>query len=119
MPSSPGVGIFGHDGSDWTCPAKTVPPARDNQNAADFLCNSIGTADPFVQWVAVRPDSLLEGDVSEYVLHEGLVSSLTRPDSTNMAYVAHFICGLVVNPNAWNEWKGRLPVIINAARSDR
>ena len=91
----------------------------DNQNAADFLCNSIGTADPFVQWVAVRPDSLLEGDVSEYVLHEGLVSSLTRPDSTNMAYVAHFICGLVVNPNAWNEWKGRLPVIINAARSDR
>ncbi len=96
-----------------------VPPARDNQSAADFLHNSIGTADPFVQWVAVRPDSLLEGDVSGYGLHEGLVSSLARPDSTNMANVAHFMCELVVNPKAWNDWKGRLPVIINATRSDR
>jgi len=31
---------------------------------------------PFVQWVVVRPGTLLEGDVSEYTLHEGLVSSL-------------------------------------------
>jgi hypothetical protein len=96
-----------------------VPPARDNQSAADFLSNSIGTADPFVQWVAVRPDSLLEGDVSEYLLHEGLVSSLARPDSTNMANVAHFMCELVVSPKAWSDWKGKLPVIINATRSDR
>jgi hypothetical protein len=96
-----------------------VPPARDNQSAADFLYNSIGTANPFVQWVAVRPDSLLDGAVSEYVLHEGLVSSLARPESTNMANVAHFICELVVNPKAWNDWQGRLPVIINAVRSDR
>ena len=72
-----------------------MPPAKDNQQAADFLYDHIGTNNPFVQWAVVRPDTLLEGDVSEYTLHEGLVNSLFAPDSTNMANVAHFMCELV------------------------
>lgn len=92
-----------------------VPPARDNQDAADFLCGEIGQADPFVRWVAVRPDTLLDGDVSEYALHEGLVSSLVRPDSTNMANVAHFMCDLVGDASLFDRWAGKTPVIVNAA----
>jgi len=92
-----------------------VPPAKDNQDAADFLCDKIGTADPFVEWVAVRPDTLLEGDVSEYALHEGLVSSLAKPDSTNIANVAYFMCDLVEDPALFDRWAGKLPVIVNAA----
>ena len=92
-----------------------IPPARDNQQAANFLHDSIGTSNPFVQWVTVRPDSLLEGDVSGYTLQEGLVSSVFAPDSTNMANVAHFMCELATNAATWDEWKGRLPVIINTA----
>jgi len=91
-----------------------VPPANDNQRAADFLGVAIGTNNPFVHWVVVRPDTLMEGDVSEYVLHEGLVSSLAKPDATNMANVAHFMCELVANPKTWSECEGTLPVIINA-----
>jgi nucleoside-diphosphate-sugar epimerase len=91
-----------------------VPPARDNQEAADFLCGEIGQADPFVRWVVVRPDTLLEGDVSEYALHEGLVSSLAKPDSTNRANVAHFMCELVTDPKTWDTWQGGLPVVVNA-----
>jgi nucleoside-diphosphate-sugar epimerase len=94
-----------------------IPPAKDNQQAANFLYGNIGMTNPFLQWVAVRPDTLLEGDVSEYTLHEGLVSSLFAPDSTNMANVAHFMCELVTNPKAWDDWKGKLPVIINATAS--
>jgi len=96
-----------------------VPPAEDNQQAANFLYGGIGMTSPFVQWVAVRPDTLLEGDVSEYTPHEGLVSSLFAPDSTNMANVAHFMGELFANPKAWDDWKGKLPVIINAAISKR
>jgi NAD(P)-dependent dehydrogenase (short-subunit alcohol dehydrogenase family) len=92
-----------------------VPPARDHQEAAEFLYSEIGQTDPFVRWVAVRPDSLLEGDVAEYALHEGLVSSLAKPDGTNMANVAHFMCELVTDSKAWHAWQGRLPVIVNAA----
>lgn len=91
-----------------------VPPSRDNQQAADFLFQGIGAAHPFVQWVAVRPDTLVEGGVSDYTLHESLVSSLFKPDQTNMSNVAHFMGELTVNPQTWDAWKGKLPVIINA-----
>ncbi len=93
---------------------RLLPPANDNQKPANFLSGSVGQNNAFVQWTAVRPDSLLEGDVSEYLLHEGLVSSLFAPDSTNMANVAHFMCELVADPEAWAQWKGKFPVIINA-----
>jgi hypothetical protein len=94
-----------------------LPPAKDNQRAADFLLEKIGPDNAFVQWAMVRPDSLLEGEVSEYALHEGLVNSLFAPGSTNMANVAHFMCELVTNPKTWADWKGKLPVITNAEAS--
>ena len=92
-----------------------VPPARDNQRAADFLHDVIEAADPYAQWVAVRPDSLKDGDVTEYALHEGLVDSLFRPGETNMANVAHFMCELATDPEVWATWRGKLPVIVNAS----
>ena len=92
-----------------------IPPARDNQRAADFLLEVIEVADPYVQWVAVRPDSLKEGDVTEYALHEGLVDSLFRPGETTMANVAHFMCELATDAEAWAAWRGKLPVIVNAS----
>jgi hypothetical protein len=94
-----------------------LPPARDNQRAVDFLHDGIGTSNLFVEWVAVRPDTLREGDVSKYTLHEGLVSSLFTPNDTNMQNVAHVMCELLANPKAWDDWKGKLPVIVNAPAS--
>lgn len=94
-----------------------LPPARDNQRAADFLRGAIGPDHAFVQWVAVRPDSLQEGEVSDYALHEGLVNGLFSPGSTTMANVAHFMGELVVDPTTWADWKGKLPVIIDVAPS--
>jgi len=96
-----------------------LPPANDNQKAADYLRTGVGMDSPFVQWAVVRPDTLLEGGVSEYAVHEGLISSLARPDSTNMANVAHFMCELAENPAAWNDWAGKLPVIVNASPTHR
>jgi hypothetical protein len=95
-----------------------VPPSRDNQRAADFLFREIGVGNPFVQWVVVRPDTLLEGEVSGYSPHESLVSTLFRPARTNMANVAHFMCELVIDPEVWDRWAGRLPVVVNASDSD-
>jgi uncharacterized protein YbjT (DUF2867 family) len=91
-----------------------LPPAQDNQRAADFLLGQIGAGNPFVEWSAVRPDSLLEGEVGGYVLHEGLVNSLSSPGKTRMANVAHFMCELATDAKAWAEWKGKLPVIVDA-----
>jgi hypothetical protein len=92
-----------------------IPPSKDNQQAANFLYDNIGTGNPFIQWAVIRPDTFREGDVSEYTLHEGLVSSLFAPDDTNMSNIAHFMCELVRDPKTWDDWKGKFPVIINAA----
>ncbi len=56
-----------------------VPPAKDNQRAADFLLETIGPNHGFIQWVVVRPDSLMEGDVSGYAVDEGITDSLFAP----------------------------------------
>jgi uncharacterized protein YbjT (DUF2867 family) len=94
-----------------------LPPAQDNQRAADYLQAEIGAGHQFVQWVGVRPDTLLDGGVTGYALHAGLKSSIFAPDKTNMANVAHFMCELATSPAAWDQWKGGLPVIVNAAPS--
>ncbi len=91
-----------------------VPPARDNQRAADFLHEVVAADDPCAQWVVVRPDTLKDGEVTDYALHQGLVDSLFRPGQTNMANVAHFMCELATKPEMWAAWRGKLPVIVNA-----
>ena len=92
-----------------------LPPARDNQSAADACADRIGTENRFVEWVVVRPDSLLEGDVTEYRLSEALVSSIFKADGTNMANVAHVMCELTTEVDAWRRWRAKMPVIVNAA----
>ncbi len=94
-----------------------LPPARDNQQAANLLHGDVGTTNPFVDWVVVRPDTLREGDVSKYTLHQGLVSSIFAPDDTSMHNVAHAMCELLTNPEAWARWKWQLPVIVDAVAS--
>ncbi len=91
-----------------------LPPARDNQAAADHLREVVGTGNPHVQWVVVRPDTLLEGDVSRYVAHGGLVNGLLAPGRSTMANVAHFLCELATDSATWAKWKGCMPVIVDA-----
>lgn len=89
-----------------------LPPARDNQLAADFL-NAEVHDDAAVEWVIVRPDTLLEGDVCGYALSDGLVDSLFAPGKTTMSNIADFMCGLVRDDETWQRWKGSMPVIVN------
>jgi len=90
-----------------------LPPAKDNQLAADFLLEEIGPSHPLIQWAVIRPDTLLEGPVTEYRVHEGLVNGHFAPGSTSMANVARFFCELVTDPKAWADWRGKLPVVVN------
>jgi nucleoside-diphosphate-sugar epimerase len=91
-----------------------MPPAQDNQRAADYLVREIGPSNPYVEWVVVRPDTLLDGDVTGYRLSDELVSSIFRPDETNMANVAHFMCELATDDAAWRRWRCAMPVVVNA-----
>jgi len=91
-----------------------MPPARDNQRAADVLAKDVGASDPHLEWVIVRPNTLTECDLAEYWVHDEPQSLLSTPDHTRMADVAHFMCELVTNDEAWQRWRGRMPLIVDA-----
>jgi uncharacterized protein YbjT (DUF2867 family) len=92
-----------------------LPPARDNQQAADYLVHRVGADDPHLQWVVVRPDTLVEGDDDAYAVHDALVASIRHPDRTRMTQVAHFMCDLVTDDSTWQHWRGQMPVVVDAA----
>lgn len=92
-----------------------VPPARDNQRAADYLHDELGTQHPDIEWVAVRPDTLRPGDVSPYLVTAEPPASIFRPAETAMANVAHFMCELVTDDETWDRWRFQMPVIVNAS----
>lgn len=94
-----------------------LPPHADNEAAAHYLRRSVGPSDPDLQWVAVRPDGLVDHDaVSEYDLHPSPTrSAIFDPGQTSRINVAHFMAALLTDPDLWARWKGATPVVYNAA----
>ena len=92
-----------------------LPPHVDNEQAADYLRTQIGQDDRVVEWVAVRPDSLIdEAHVTEYETHSSPIrSAIFDPGRTSRINVAHFIAELITDDDLWNKWKGQMPVIYN------
>lgn len=94
-----------------------LPPHPDNEKAADYLRVNIGQQNKFIEWVAVRPDTLITEDkVTEYELYPSPVrSALFNPGKTSRINAAHFMAKLIVENDLWKKWKGRMPVIYNKA----
>ena len=91
-----------------------LPPHRDNMLAADSLVYKLGT-DSSIDWVAVRPDSLIDEEKeSKYEVHNHKIRSpLFNPGKTSRINVSHFMAELVANDKLWQEWKHKTPVIYN------
>jgi len=92
-----------------------VPPQSDNEEAADFLRLNIGQKNELMEWVAVRPDTLInEEKVSEYDVYVSPArSALFNPGKTSRINVGNFMARLIVENELWNKWKGQMPVIYN------
>ena len=92
-----------------------LPPHVDNEQAADYLRLEIGQRNPDVEWVAVRPDNLLDEDnVSKYNLHPSPIrSAIFDAGVTSRVNVAHFMAELLTDAEVWSRWKGKMPVIYN------
>lgn len=97
-----------------------LPPHIDNEQAANYLSLEIGQNDSEIEWVAVRPDGLIDLDkVTEYTLHPSPTrSAIFDAGITSRINVAHFMAELITNDDAWNKWKGQMPVIYNNDEED-
>ena len=92
-----------------------LPPHPDNEKAADYLRVKIGHSNPYIEWTAVRPDTLIdEENVSKYSLHTSPTrSALFNPGKTSRLNVGNFMARLILENDLWNKWKGQMPVIYN------
>jgi len=94
-----------------------LPPHVDNEQAADFLRACVGQSHLFIEWVAVRPDGLTdEIEVSEYEIHPSPTrNAIFDAGSSSRINVANFMANLSTDPELWNAWRGKMPVIYNDA----
>ncbi|SNY93184.1 NAD(P)H-binding [Cohaesibacter sp. ES.047] len=92
-----------------------LPPHLDNEKAADFLRTRIGQDDERIEWVAVRPDGLIDlEEVTAYTLHPSPTrSAIFDAGTTSRINVAHFMAELICSDAVWRQWKGQMPVIYN------
>lgn len=94
-----------------------LPPYVDNEKAADFLSIQIGQNNNNIEWVAVRPDSLINEDqVSKYDIYISPIRNVIfDAGKTSRINVADYMSDLAVMPELWNKWKGKMPVIYDHA----
>ena len=90
-----------------------LPPHVDNENAADYLRTQIGQNNTSIEWVAVRPDGLInEEDVSYYEIHPSPIrSAIFNAGKVSRINVGHFMASLINDDDLWRTWKGQMPVI--------
>ncbi len=93
----------------------TIPPQRDNELAAAYLIDEIGSINPQIEWSIVRPDSLINADISQYETAQSPSTGLFSGRPTARANVARFMVSLIEDEPVWHQWKFKMPVIMNAA----
>jgi len=98
-----------------------LPPHVDNEQAADYLRTNIGQNDKEIEWVAVRPDGLIDGEkVTKYELHPSPIrSAIFNAGKVSRINVAHFMAELISDDKMWKKWKGQMPVIYNQSSSNK
>lgn len=97
-----------------------IPPHADNEQAAEFLRAPVAKRSTRMEWVVVRPDTLVDAsEVSPYTLHPSPKrSALFNPGKTSRINVAAFMVRLIEDDGQWAQWRGRMPVIYNDDRSE-
>ncbi len=94
----------------------TTPPHRDNEMAAGYLHDNYLEGDHHIEWCTVRPDSLIDADVSDYDVAQSPITTIFSGRPTSRANVAHFIKALVIGAKIWQRWKFTMPVIMNTVK---
>jgi hypothetical protein len=92
-----------------------LPPHVDNEKAADYLRTNIAQKNNFIEWVAVRPDGLVnEEEVSEYELYPSPTrSAIFDAGKISRINVGNFMARLITDNGLWNKWQGQMPVVYN------
>ncbi|PWI29551.1 NAD-dependent epimerase [Flavobacteriaceae bacterium LYZ1037] len=97
-----------------------LPPHVDNEKAADYLRTQIGQNNESIDWVAVRPDGLInEDNVSNYEIYPSPTrSAIFNAGKVSRINVGHFMASLINDDHLWTKWKGQMPVIYSKSHQN-
>ena len=92
-----------------------LPPHADNEDAADYLRTQIGQNDDTIEWVVIRPDTLIDkAETTEFTVHPSPIrSAIFDAGMTSRINVGCFMADLIGDDQIWNRWRGKMPVIYN------
>ncbi|MGG6312414.1 NAD(P)-dependent oxidoreductase [Paenibacillus macerans] len=94
---------------------RLLPPHRDNVKAANYLLAKMGKENENIEWIAVRPDTLVNQDEeSPYEVCESPVRSpIFNAGKTSRINVSHLMAELATDGKLWESWEFKTPVIYN------
>ena len=92
-----------------------LPPQRDNVQAANLLIRQIGTQDEKIEWIGVRPDTLIdeECESSYEICKSPKRSPIFNAGKTSRINVSHVMAELATDEELWKKWLFKTPVIYN------
>lgn len=89
-----------------------LPPHADNEEAAATV-HRLGK-DSGMEWTILRPATLIDGIVNEYILLDDPGSPLFGSGIVKRSNVAKAIVDCITDEETWMKWKFRFPVIHDA-----
>ncbi len=94
---------------------KLVPPHVDNEEAGQYLQYMHTNSCKALEWVTVRPDSLVDqSKQSKFSVYPSPISDpIFSSKETSRINVAKFMVDLISSRRLWNEWVSEMPVIYN------
>lgn len=100
-----------------------IPPHVDNEMAAAYLANTLGTDCASLEWTIVRPTDLVdESAIKDYQLFDKPQGSLFGSGQATRSNVAQYMVDLVIDKNdLWKQYKFKMPVLHDgpAAKDDK
>ena len=93
-----------------------LPPQTDNEAAANYLIHVVGQQCDAIDWVIVRPDSLVDlAEETDYTVSKATVRSpIFNSGKTSRINAAAFMAELAINNMLMDLWKFQAPVIYNS-----
>jgi putative NADH-flavin reductase len=90
-----------------------LPPQKDNVEAANYLSNNIRKNNSKIEWIALRPDTLvnIEKESGYEIFQSPKRSPVFDAGKTSRINVSHFMVELLMNEELWEAWKYKMPVI--------
>ena len=97
----------------------TLPPHRDNETASVHLHRNVGRENKHIEWRSVRPDLLIDAEVSPYDVNESPTTGILTGFPTARSNVAHFMTELIEDSALWKKWRFRMPVVMNGTEKNQ